>query len=211
MAAYLEALILYILLFFSGIRGAVITTQQSGSFSIYSEIIRISLFFIPSIALIWYLITRKWKLEYWIIRFGKKDLIGFIITLPLLLITGISVSLIASLTNAENLITLPSPSGTAGWIILCISCLFAAYMEESFFRFYLISKREDLNLNAPAALALSSALFALCHIYEGPWGFLNAVFAGLILGFMFLRFNSFHGIAIAHGTYNIIAFILSSL
>jgi len=203
MAVYLEAVILYILLFFSGGRAAV--------FSISSEIMRISLFFIPSIALIWYLLTRKWKLEYWIVRFGRKDLIGFLITFPCLLITGFSISFTASFIGGVNPISLSVPQGAVGWIILCISCIFSSYLEESFFRFYLISKRDDFNLNAPAALALSTILFALCHIYEGPWGFLNAFISGLILGFMFLRFNSFHGIAIAHGFYNITAFFLSSL
>ena len=202
-AVYLEALILYLLLFLSGGRTA--------AFSISSQIIKISLFFIPSIALIWYLITRKWKLEYWIIRFGKKDLTGFLIALPCLLITGLSISFTASLTSGVKAPPLPSPLGVAGWITICVSCIFAAYLEESYFRFYLISKREELNLNAPAALAVSTVLFALCHIYEGPWGFLNAFIAGLILGFIFLKFNSFHGIAIAHGIYNITAFILYTI
>jgi len=54
-------------------------------------------------------------------------------------------------------------------------------------------------------------LFAVCHIYEGPWGFLNAVISGAILGFVFLRYNSLHGIAAAHALYNISLFVIYRL
>jgi len=92
-----------------------------------------------------------------------------------------------------------------------LSCLFAAYLEESYFRFYLLSKRHEMNMSDTSALLFSTALFSVCHIYEGPWGFTNAVLAGAFLGFIFLRYNSLHGIAIAHGMYNISVFVINAL
>ncbi|MCL2805314.1 MAG: CPBP family intramembrane metalloprotease [Treponema sp.] len=202
MAVYIEALILYIILFFSG----------SGSAEgISSQIMRILLFFIPSIALIWYLLSRNWKIEYWIVRPRKKDLFAALITFPVLLATGSVIALISSITSGSAALSISSPDTFAGWLVLCISIILAAYLEESFFRFYLLSKRKEMNLSSPAALALSTALFAVCHIYEGPWGFLNAVISGLFLGFVFLRYNTFHGIAIAHGLYNITAYVINAV
>jgi len=214
MAVYIEALILYVVLFFSG--AAAGTSLEE--FSIPAEIIKIVLYCIPSIALIYlllynhykYLFSRNWMDEFQVIKPGKKDILPGLITLPCLLITGFFISTISSLVSggtAEQA-AIQTPSSAAGWIILCISCIFAAYLEESFFRFYLLSKRQEMNLTGPSALFLSTVLFSICHIYEGPWGFMNAAIAGLFLGFMFLRYNSLHGIAIAHGLYNIIAFVI---
>jgi membrane protease YdiL (CAAX protease family) len=88
--------------------------------------------------------------------------------------------------------------------------MIAAYLEETFFRFYLLTRRDELGLDAAPALALSVILFSVCHIYEGPWGFLNAVISSAFLGFIFLRFKALHGIAIAHGCYNLSVYIINA-
>ncbi|MCL2442760.1 MAG: CPBP family intramembrane metalloprotease [Treponema sp.] len=211
MGIYIEALILYILLFFSG-SAAVVTGAEAADFSAVAALTRIFLYLIPSLALVWYLLVRSWKVEFWGVRPGKKDLVSGLITLPCLLITGAVIAFASSYIGGPSAnMRLQSPSTAAEWAVLVLFCLFSAYLEESYFRFYLLSKREELNLNASSALALSVALFSVCHIYEGPWGFLNAVISGTILGFIFLRYNSLHGIAIAHGLYNIAAYILNAV
>jgi membrane protease YdiL (CAAX protease family) len=213
MGIYIEALILYILLFFSGV-AVVFSGGTSGTteFSAAAELSKILLYIIPSLVLIWYLILRAKTIEIWAIKFGKKDLISLALTLPALLITGSVVALAASFFNGTSAQTVfHTPSSLSGWIIVCISCVFSAYLEESYFRFYLLTKREALNLNAPSALCLSVVLFSLCHIGGGPWSFLNAAISGTFFGFMFLRYNSLHGIAIAHALYNIAAFSLNAL
>ncbi|WP_461248434.1 CPBP family intramembrane glutamic endopeptidase, partial [Treponema sp. R6D11] len=179
-------------------------------FSTTTELINIFAYFLPASILIWRLIFKAQTMEIWAVKPGKKDLLAFIITFPCLLITGFFATIIGSYISgtAEN-ITLNLPSTTTEWALLSITCLLSAYLEESYFRFYLLSKREEFNLNAASALALSVILFSICHIYEGPWGFLNAVISGTILGFVFLRYNSFHGIAIAHTMYNISVYIIS--
>jgi membrane protease YdiL (CAAX protease family) len=213
MGIYIEALILYILLFFSG-TAAHFSGMFSGTteFSAMAEIYRIILYTIPSLVLIWYLVFRAKTIELLAIKFGKKDLISGLLTFPVLVITGYIIALTASYINgASGQPAISSPSTISDWVIICISCFLSAYLEESYFRFYLLSKRKELNLNAPSALILSVFLFSICHINGGPWSFLNAAISGTFLCFMFLRYNSLHGISIAHGLYNITAIVVNAL
>jgi membrane protease YdiL (CAAX protease family) len=53
------------------------------------------------------------------------------------------------------------------------------------------------------AILVSTALFSLCHIYEGPWGVINAALAGLLLSLIYVHYGAIHGLAWAHGLYNI--------
>ncbi|WP_461256377.1 CPBP family intramembrane glutamic endopeptidase [Treponema sp. R80B11-R83G3] len=213
MGIYIEALILYILLFFPG--SAFIFTNREAAvtnFSVTAGLVNIFTFLIPSLALIWYLIYKARKIELWAVKPGKKDIVSFVITLPCLLIIGLTVTFTGVYIGGyTSQITLQSPSSVIEWIVLSITCILAAYLEESYFRYYLLTKREELNLNATSALLLSVVLFSVCHIYEGPWGFMNAVISGTILGFIFLRYYSLHGIAIAHALYNISIYIINAL
>jgi len=213
MGIYIEALILYILLFFPGSAFIFINKEAVVTdFSVTAELVNIFSYSIPSLALIWYLIYKARKIDLWAVKPGIKDIISFVITLPCLLITGIIVTFVGVYIGGySSKITLQSPSTAIQWVILSITCLLSAYMEESYFRYYLLTKREELNLNAPSALALSVAMFSICHIYEGPWGFMNAVISGTILGFIFLRYYSLHGIAIAHALYNISIYVINAL
>jgi len=213
MGIYIEALTLYILLFLHGSL-ALFTGSgaEAADSSVTTELLNIFAYFLPALILIWRLIFKTKTIEIWAVKPGKKDLLAFIIAFPCLLITGFFATIIGSYISgpAEN-ITLNLPSTTTEWILLSVTCLLSAYLEESYFRFYLLSKREEFNLNTPSALALSVILFSICHIYEGPWGFLNAVISGAVLGFVFLRYNSFHGIAIAHTMYNISVYAISNI
>jgi membrane protease YdiL (CAAX protease family) len=212
MGIYIEALILYILLFLRG-SAAVFTDggAEAVGFSIIAELVNIITYSIPSLILVWYLAFRTNKTEIWVIKPGKKDFVSFIITLPCLLITGSIVSLIGLyISGTTSQTTLHLPSTSTEWVYLFITCLLSAYLEESYFRFYLLSKREELNFNAVSALVFSVILFSICHIYEGPWGFMNAVISGTILGFIFLRYYSIHGIALAHAMYNISIYIINA-
>jgi len=213
MGIYIEALILYILLFFSGADVHFYgISAATGSFSVSAELAKTLLYTVPALALIWYLIHKAKIIEIWIVRLGKKDFKAAILTLPFLLITSAIISVIS--INFEGLsdkTNYYSPSTGIEWVVICLSCVFSAYLEESFFRFYLLTKREELNLTAPAAMFFSVVLFSVCHIGAGPWSFLNAAICGAFFCFMFLRYNSLHGIAIAHALHNIIAIYLNSL
>ena len=212
MGIYVETLLIYILLFFSGSAGSFINTAAAEAFSSRVELLKILLYCIPSLALIWYLLLRVKKVKEWNIKPGKNDLISCLITLPCLLITGFTIAFISSYTGGANIqVTQNFPSGPVEWTILSFSCILAAYLEESFFRFYILSRRDELKLGAIPAMIVSVALFSICHIYEGPWGFLNAFLSAVILAFVFLRYNALHGIAFAHGLYNIAVYIINAM
>jgi len=214
MGIYLEAIILYIVLFLSGTASFLINTPQvtQAGFSITAVLSGIFLRTIPSLALIWFVLLKKKKLKDWGIQPGIKDLISCVITFPCLLIIGFTVTYISSKIGESSLqIKLVSPATGSGWVVLGLSCLLAAYLEESFFRFYLLARRNELRLTAVYALVFSVSLFSICHIYEGPWGFLNAVLSSTLLCFMFLRYKSLHGISIAHAMYNIAVYAINTM
>ena len=213
MGIYEEPLILYFVLFFSGTISSISAAPpEAAGFSIAAELAKMLLYTLPSLTLIWYLVIRAKSIWIWIVKPGKKDIIACLITFPCLLITGFVIAFISSYIGGNTVqVSFQSPGNIIGWVILSISCLSSAYLEESFFRFYLLTRKEDLNLNAASALIVSVVLFSICHIYEGPWGFLNSVISAVILAFLFLRYRSLHGIAIAHGMYNIAVYVINSL
>jgi membrane protease YdiL (CAAX protease family) len=210
MAVYIEALILYVVLFFSGSAGSA-PAAGADSFSISWGLTSIFIYSIPSLALIWYLMLRVKKAKDWDILPGKKDLIPGLLTFSCLLIIGFTTAFVSSyIGGTAAQVSFHLPSSALGWVVLCASCFSSAYLEESYFRFYLLARRDELHLSAPSALAVSVALFSICHIYEGPWGFLNSVLSGALLAFVFLRYRSLHGIAVAHSLYNISVYVINS-
>ena len=212
MGIYLEALILYFVLFFSGAVLSNVKAAEAAGFSAAVEITRIFFYNIPSLVLIWYLLIRVKPIKNWDIKPGKKDAVCALVTFPCLLVTGFVISYISSYTGGTSSeVLLHSPCTFVEWVVLCFSILTAAYLEESFFRFYLLARRDELKLSALPALIFSTALFSICHVYEGPWGFLNAVLSGTLLCFMFLRYRSLHGISIAHALYNLAVYIINTL
>jgi len=210
MNVYFEALILYMVLFLPGSMGRM---EGFTGFSIPTELTRIFLFNIPSLALIWYLLLKVKSFKDWGIGPPRKnDLLAAVICLPGLLLTVFIIAFISPYfgeTSGQPMVF--PPFSVPLWIILGVSCISTGYLEESFFRFYLLSRREELKLSDAAALLVSVAAFSICHIYEGPWGFLNSVISGSLLSFIFLRYKSLHGIALAHGLYNMIVIVVNVL
>jgi membrane protease YdiL (CAAX protease family) len=180
------------------------------AFSSLGELNRILLYNLPAMALIWYLLLKgEAKNRKRFPDISRRDLWSVLAALPALFFTALSVSLAASLFN-----TIPGggpiqspPARISAWIITILSCLSTGYLEESFFRYYLYEKLTLFGLDAPRFILVSAVLFAFCHIYEGPWGTMNACFAGIILALIFARFRALHGIALAHGLYNLLVYI----
>jgi membrane protease YdiL (CAAX protease family) len=212
MGVYIEALILYMVLFLSYSVGQA-PVEEIVVFSPAGELARIILYSVPSLALIWYLLLKSKSLKDWGIGPpDRKDLFVGLLALPALMLIGFAIALISHYLSQAPLISgITAPATIPAWIILIFSCLSTGYLEESFFRFYLIARREEFGLSASRAILLSTLLFSLCHLYEGPWGFLNAVLSGIVLSFIFLRYRSFHAIALAHGLYNIFVYAFDAL
>jgi membrane protease YdiL (CAAX protease family) len=201
----IEPLILYLVLFFPG---AIPFSRFPPAFSPWEALSRIFLYQLPALALVWYLLLRTKSLREWGITLPRrKDLLPGLLALPGLLLIGLTISLVIPLFNyIEEGPKIESPSLPAGWLMLILSCLVTGYLEESFFRFYLSVRLEGAGLAPVKITLLSVLLFSVCHLYEGPWGTLNATLAGVLLSLLFLRYRSLHGIALAHGLYNIFVY-----
>jgi membrane protease YdiL (CAAX protease family) len=209
-SAYIEPLILYVVLFLPGsIPQSPIPV--SAGFQAGAELSRILLFNIPSLALIWYLLLQKKSLSQWGIRLpGKRDIPSVLIAFPALALIGLTVTIVAGLFKGiPESAAIESPATITGWVIIVFSCLSTGYLEESFFRFYLLSTFSDREISPAKQVFASVLLFSVCHLYEGPWGALNAVLAGILLSLIFLHYRSMHGIALAHGFYNIFVYVMS--
>jgi len=213
----MEPLILYFILFFPRVYSysfpGTILVPDAISFSILRELGRTLTYTLPSLALLWYLISDRRGISA--IKEEKphiRDLYSFAAGFPGLIVIGLGISFMVMLFPETQGLNPPpkieAPVTMAGWIIMILSCLGTGYLEESYFRYYLLKILEKPLPKAAFRIILSTALFSLCHVYEGPWGILNAVLAGVLLSFLFIRFNSLHGIAWAHGAYNIFVYFM---
>ncbi|GHV41046.1 hypothetical protein AGMMS49546_16140 [Spirochaetia bacterium] len=225
MGQLIEPLILYIILFLPGALSHG-PPPELVVFSLNGEIRRILIFNIPSLALIWYLLLRpgacrrdcKFRAfgpqslsgrpkERVLPPFRRQDLYAILCALPGLLLIGFCISLVSSrFFEAPAGMSLEAPPDSIGWIVMILSCLSTGYLEESYFRYYLLEKLEAFGLSPLMAIIMGVLLFSFCHIYEGPWGALNAFLAGVLLSLIFVRFRSLHGVALAHGLYNIFVY-----
>jgi len=95
--------------------------------------------------------------------------------------------------------------------VVLLTCALTGYSEELFFRAYLLTVLQDFGLRPGLAVAASTLLFALGHLYEGLAGFLGTVVIGIVLSLLFLRKRDLHSIALAHGLYNFTALLLTQL
>lgn len=222
----LEPLLLYFVLFFPGVYFPGETgSAETIPFSVLAELGRTLTYTLPSLALLWYLIPgagrgeKKYFFSPDFKSLGKRDFFTFAASLPSLILIGVCVSFLVSFFSRDKGISPPplveAPDNIRGWIIMVISCLATGYLEESYFRYYLLTavlpSGQRIPLLYPAKMViLSTVLFSVCHIYEGPWGVLNAALAGVFLSLLFLKFKSIHGIALAHGGYNIFVYVMGN-
>ena len=213
----MEALILYFVLFFSGFSAfsAPDLAIETIPFSAMRELGRTLTYTIPSLALLWYLLSDKRgfsALEDEKPRIG--DLIPFAIGFPGLLGIGIGVSFLVTLFSARSGMPPPpkveAPAGMVGYTVMAASCLGTGYLEETYFRYYLLTKFENYLPYPLFGILLSTIMFSACHLYEGPWGIINSALAGILLSFLFIRYRSLHGIAWAHSAYNIMVYIMGN-
>jgi membrane protease YdiL (CAAX protease family) len=180
--------------------------------------------------LLWYFSHIKGK-EIFPAKVRSGDFQSLIIALPGLLGIGLGISVLSSIVPLSEtaIITVEAPIGPAAWILMILSCFSTGYLEETYFRRYLLDRLLQQKPGTRAAEAffpqthglaaaagtlyaktgpvpgilVSTALFSLCHIYEGPWGVINAALAGLLLSLIYVHYGALHGLAWAHGLYNI--------
>jgi len=237
----MEALILYFVLFFPGVNAwsAIISLApgvvggaeaiRTIPFSIIRELGRTITHSLPGIALLLYLISGKSSDKVSAVPPGdksfrllkatipaKRDIIPFVIGLPVLIIIGLFVSFLASLFarlygGFSPPLLIEGPYSFWGWVVLILACLGTGYLEEIYFRYYLLTKTESLIPSPALRVVFSVLLFAVSHIHDGPWGVINAALAGLFLSALFLRYRSLHGIALAHAGYNFFVYAMGAV
>ena len=231
----MEPIILYFVLFFPGIYASGLSGEVAPTgiipFSAIRELGRTLTYTIPSLALLWYIVMdrdspdkmperAKGRLFPGLKKLQKRDFFPFAVGLPGLILIGLAVSqLVSILVIYENLfpesfsppLLVEAPGSVWGWIVMAFSCIGTGYLEESYFRYYLLTRLESRLPNPAIRTIVSTILFSFCHMYEGPWGILNAVLAGLLLSMLFIRYGSVHGVAWAHGAYNIFVYAMGIL
>jgi membrane protease YdiL (CAAX protease family) len=181
----------------------------SGS-TAFSELERSLLFRIPALILVFRFVGEPARF----FRFARRDLYCFTLAFPALVLAGMGVSFAAMKSGVFPGVPVPTPESAAGWALAALSSLSAGFLEEGYFRVYLLERlgRAQNGFSAGfEAIAASVILFSFCHWYEGLWGTVNAATAGLVLSLLFMRFRSFYGIALAHGLYNIGVYVFTAL
>jgi membrane protease YdiL (CAAX protease family) len=142
--------------------------------------------------------------------FRKRDLRETALCLPGLCITGVLVSLAAGLAGNPGK-PVPAPDNPLSWAAAVFGSLTTGYLEESYFRVYLPRRILSAGPGFVTAFAVPALIFGLCHAYEGLWSFANALLAGTFLSLVYIKTASFHGIALAHGLYNILVYLHAAL
>jgi len=214
-----EGMLLFFVLFFPAIYASGFSgghdPVETVPFSIIRELGRTLTYSLPSLFLLWYLATdRNLNIKPLLLftkkTFRKKDFVSFAIGLPGLILINVSISILLSIVAQAYGLPLPprieAPVNALGWIVMVIACLGTGYLEESYFRYYLLTKLRRTLPSPRARVFLSTFLFAICHMYEGPWAVLNAALAGIFLSVLFVRYRSLHGIAWAHAAHNMFVY-----
>ena len=141
-------------------------------------------------------------------RPGKRDGLVALAALGALVLIAAGTGFLASLLpGGEAAAGIEAPRTVPGWAVVIVSCLVTGYLEEGFFRAYIITRLDDIGVGGLRAVVVSVVLFSLCHLYEGPWGVVNAALAGSALSVAFIRGKSLHGPAWAHGAYNAFVYL----
>jgi membrane protease YdiL (CAAX protease family) len=208
---FFEPLILYLVLFFPGLNiGKAGFPSELSLFSISRELSRITAYNIPALALIWYLLSVSRSLPRGILKPGMRDLKITSLAFPALVVLGFLLSLASALVpELPGAPELGGPRNFPAAAVMVLSCLSTGYLEESYFRFYLFTRFQEGGIGRFKGMLISSAFFALCHIYEGLPGAANAFLAGLFLYLLVSRRRAIHGFAWAHGLYNVFVYVMA--
>jgi membrane protease YdiL (CAAX protease family) len=91
---------------------------------------------------------------------------------------------------------------------MAVSSIAAAYLEEAFFRVFLLRRLLAYGTGGGVASLVSAALFAACHSWEGLAGVAGAFLSGLFLNYWIEREQSLASAALPHAAYNIAVYLL---
>lgn len=143
-------------------------------------------------------------------RWGREVLLGFGLYFVMLLILSVVVSVLtrAGVPARPELPAAFSPS-TGPEIALALALVVVvAITEEILFRGYLLLRLRNVTRSAPAAVVLSSVLFALGHGYEGAVGMIAVGVLGAFLAVIYLWRGSLVAPIVMHFCQDFIGLVL---
>lgn len=131
----------------------------------------------------------------------------------LLLATGLTIAAGLAVMAAGRVLRVPEsalvdfliPESTAEKIAFTGLSISAGIGEELVFRSFLIAALLTASGSLPAAVAISVAVFALSHAYQGISGVVRVALLGLVLTAPYLLTGSVYPSMIAHGVLDLIA------
>lgn len=94
-------------------------------------------------------------------------------------------------------------------LILVPTMVVIAYVEELFFRVYLLTRFRQARLKTYLAVGGTALLFALGHGWQGTEAIVFSFFAGVGLGLVWVTKRRFHPLALGHALYNLAAFLIT--
>jgi membrane protease YdiL (CAAX protease family) len=103
----------------------------------------------------------------------------------------------------------PVTAAAAWWQIamMVVKTIFSAAWEELLVRAYLLARLRELLGSTTRAVVLSSVLFGVVHLYEGPRAVLVTTAMGLLLALSMVWTRRFWPLVAAHAAYNALIYI----
>ena len=167
---------------------------------------------VPQVLLILYVIATGANADardYGLPRLRLSDLFRAFGVFAGICLVSVPIAVAGRLLNAVGIVADvaldPSPISL---ILLVLVCMTTGYREELYFRSYLLS--ELAPLGRTKAIAASTALFAIGHIYQGGLAFVGTALIGTLLSFAFLRYRNTHIVALGHGLYNLAVVLIGA-
>ncbi len=94
-------------------------------------------------------------------------------------------------------------------VLLGFAVVVAAYVEELFFRAYLLTRLRRAGLSSFLVITAGALAFALGHSWQGVEAILFSGFAGIALGILWTRTMNYQGLALGHALYNITVLLIA--
>jgi membrane protease YdiL (CAAX protease family) len=136
-----------------------------------------------------------------------RDFPALALCFPSLLLSGYLVSFLAAFSGFPPF-SISLPGSVLAWAVVVLASFSTGYLEEAYFRIFLPA--QCAHFGCFAGFWFPILLFSLCHAYEGLWGFINALLAGFFLSLAYRKTLSLHGIALAHGLYNLSVYLITA-
>jgi len=214
-----EPLLLFLIIFFPGYILQNSESIDADLFNNPSLNIVYLMTTLPQTILVAYLILQDKSNDR--LRFGltiplKRDFLKAFIALGQIFMALIPLYLLGSLLMTQGII---SDYAAVEWKftnysiipLVFITCLSTGYLEEIYFRSYLISKGEVAGVSKWPLLLGINFLFAAGHLYQGVMGFIVTFGIGMVLSLVFIKRRNIHIIALGHGYYNFLILLISGL